>query len=53
MGANQDNPFAFGVFVSGEQFYDRVEIRADLLRYIRNRQKRDVFDTRLETLTAN
>ena len=30
--------FAFGVFVSGEQFYDRVEIRADLLRYIRNRQ---------------
>lgn len=38
MGENQDNPFAFGVFVSGEQFYDRVEMRADLLRYIRNRQ---------------
>lgn len=38
MNMIQSNPFAFGVFVSGEQFYDRVEIRADLLRYIRNRQ---------------
>lgn len=38
MEKNLDNPFAFGVFVSGEQFYDRAEIRSDLLRYIRNRQ---------------
>ena len=38
MIANQENPFAFGVFVSGEQFYDRTEIRTDLMRYIRNRQ---------------
>lgn len=38
MKTNFGNPFAFGVFVSGEQFYDRAEIRADLLRYIRNRQ---------------
>ena len=38
MKTYQDNPFAFGIFVSGEQFYDRVEIRADLLRYIHNRQ---------------
>lgn len=38
MTDNQENPFAFGVFVSGEQFYDRTEIRTDLMRYIRNRQ---------------
>ena len=38
MEVSRENPFAFGVFVSGEQFYDRAEIRSDLLRYIRNRQ---------------
>ena len=32
------NPFAYGVFVSGEQFYDRLEIRRDLTRYIKNGQ---------------
>lgn len=38
MSKIHENPFSFGVFVSGDQFYDRTEIRGDLLRYIRNGQ---------------
>lgn len=38
MSEVSNNPFAFGVFVSDDQFYDRTEIRKDLLRYIHNQQ---------------
>lgn len=32
------NPFAYGTFVSGDQFYDRTEIRKNLLSYLTNGQ---------------
>ena len=31
-----DNPFSFGVFVDGEKFYDRIDERGDLYRYVRD-----------------